>query len=470
MALALPSPRRHRPGLSADVLMVLLAVAAALLAAGAVAAGNGDPVVPVVLVGSIPAMCVAIWRPFAVITLGVLVIPLEGFFPGLVGPSQAFLGLGAAGWLARWATTPPLTLPRQPTIVAFAALMVVEATGLLFAAEPAIVARQVVTWGALLVVAAGIAHSASPRQVERLLFALAVTGGLAGLVAIVDPQPLTGAVFLGTAVSRATGGLGSPNALGMLLALCLPLQAAFALRGRTPTARAVGAACVALALVGMGLAVSRGAFLGLGAGVLVLALWAPFRRTALLLLPLVVVLSIAGNNPVSPYSEKVAERLTDRSTTGGSNPRVQLWKKTPAMIEDHPVFGVGGLEFLHEAPAYDMATAEGIPNHAHNLLLTITAEAGFAGLAAFLALLASVAMALRRTLRGASGLQRGLAYAMAASFVGFFVNGILDYALGAAPIAAAFFVLVGCAAALRPTAAAPSVRPGQRPAAVLATT
>jgi putative inorganic carbon (HCO3(-)) transporter len=460
MTPAVPLPGRGRPDMRGDMAMLVLAVLAAGLAAGSVAASRGNVVVPVVLVGAIPAVAVAIWRPFAVMTLGVLVIPLEGFFPGLVGPSQALLGLGAVGWIARWAASPPLTLPRQGAITAFAALMAVEAAGLLFADEPAIVARQVATWGALLVVAAAIAHSATPRQVRQLLFALAVTGGLAGAVAIVDPQPLTGAVFLGTSVSRATGGLGSPNALGMLLALCLPLQAVFALRADTMAKRWIGGACVALALVGMGLAVSRGAFAGLGAAIVVLALWAPFRRAALILLPLLIVLSLVGSNPVSPFSAKITERLTDRSTAGTSNPRVELWKKTPAMIKDHPVFGIGGLEFLHEAPAYGMATQEGIPNHAHSLLLTMTAESGFAGLAAFLALLGSVALALRRTLRSVAGLERGLAFAMVAGFGGFFVNGILDYALGAAPIAAAFFVLVGCAVGLRVPASERTSRVG----------
>ncbi|WP_354697399.1 hypothetical protein DSM112329_03024 [Paraconexibacter sp. AEG42_29] len=440
-----PRPARGLP----TVAVFALSLLAAAVAAGSVAAAPENPLVPVALVGGALLFCVAVLRPLAVVCLGVLAIPLEGYFPGLVGPSQALLGLAALGWLIGWASSPPVALPRHPALGGFLVLMAVILLGMAFAPEPAVVGRQLATWGALLIVAGAIAHSANAKGVELILIAVAVAGGLAGAIAVVDPQPLVGAVFLGTDVNRATGGLGSPNALGMLLGLTVPIQIVLALRAPTLELRILGAGCAALALAGMALSVSRGAFIGLAAAFLVLAFWDPFRRTLLIAVPLLITLTIVGSNPATPIGSNVVDRLSGTTQNASSNPRLDLWRKTPAIIEDHPFFGIGALEFTHYAPQYDLETREGIPNHAHNLLLTMTAETGVVGLAAFLFMYAAVARALLAVIRLGSGLERGFAFALAASFVAFFVNGILDYALGAAPLAAAFFVLVGCAVGLR---------------------
>lgn len=428
---------------------VALSALGALLAAGLVAAFPTQPLLPVAAVLLLVVLVVAVLRPLVIVALGVMAVPLEGFFPGLVGPSQGLLGIAALGWLVGVGASRPLVLPRHPALVGFAVLFVANAAGLLFAPEPFVVARQVVTWGTLLVIAFCIAHSADRRVVELLLLAFCVCGGLAGAVAIVNPQPLTSFVFLGGDVTRATGGLGSPNALGMLLTLAIPVQIAFALAGR-PWERAVGAGGATLAMVGMTLAVSRGAFLGLGVALLVLAFWAPFRRAAIVMLPLVVVLAFVGSNPESKVFDPSAlvERLTEVKTTGPNNSRIVLWEAAPAMIADRPVFGMGALEYGYYTPEYGIPSSEGVAPHAHSLVLTIVVESGLVGLTGLLLLLGGLAVGLQRAFRGSSGLTAGLSIGLLAAFAGFFVSGIFDYALGAAPIAAAFFVPVGCAVAL----------------------
>lgn len=446
MALAVHRPPRVPRGMSGP-LTVVLAVLAAFVCAFMVAVTPSAPLLPIIAVLATVGLGVATVNPMAVLCVGVVVIPLEGYFPGLIGPSQAILGLGAVGWVIRWASTAPVTIPRHPALAGFAVLIVANAAGLLFAPEPFVVARQVVTWTTLFVVAFAIAHSAGERQVRQLLFAFAVAGGVAGLVATVDPQPLTGVIFQGGDVARATGGLGSPNALGMLLGLTVPVQMVFALRG-TPTVRVIAAGCAALALSGMALSVSRGAFIGLAASMLVLAFWPPFRRTALLVLPLIVVLSVVGHNPASPIGGKVVERLSEATTTGKTNSRIVLWEQAPAMIADRPVFGMGGLEYGYYTAEYGIPSSEGVATHAHSLFITVVVESGIVGALGLLTLFLGLTAGLRRTVRHVGGLEQALAYALGASFFGFFVTGLLDYALGAAPIAAAFFVPVGCAIAL----------------------
>lgn len=453
MPAAIGRARGHAT--SGPVATGLLAIGAAILAAGTVAASPTNPLLPVVLIAGVAALAVAIAQPLALVALGVVAIPLEGFFPGLVGPSQAILGLAVVGWFVHLGASSPVTLPRHPALAAFALLVLAQAAGLLFAPEPLVVARQTIAWGALFLVAVLIAREASERQLAQLLYAFAICGGVAGLVAVIDPQPLTAVVFQGSDVNRATGGLGSPNALGMLLGLTIPVQLVFCLRG-TSLSRLVAAVCFGLAMLGMAFAVSRGAFIGLGASMLVLAFWRPFRNAAVLLVPIVVVLSLIGHNPASPIGTRVVERLSEATTTASENPRLILWRAAPQMIEDRPVFGLGALEYGYYGPEYRLRLTEGIANHAHNLLLTIVIESGIVGLAAMVSLLGFVGAGLRRVIRYGSGLSHALGWALAATFVGFLANGVLDYGLGAAPIGSAFFGLIGCAIGLSLRAGRPA--------------
>ncbi|MBA2319787.1 MAG: O-antigen ligase family protein [Deltaproteobacteria bacterium] len=445
---------------------------AAFLAALSPAAFPSDPLIPVVVVGTILVLGLAVVRPMAVVAAGVLVIPLEGFIGGSpIGPSQALLGAAAIGWLIGWVATRPRTLPSHPALAAFGLLVVATAAGLIFAPEPLIVGRQVATWGVLFVVAAAIAKTQGGPEVRTLLLAFAACGGLAGMIAVLGVEPSTVAFGGYVDPDRAEAGLGSPNALGVLLAMALPVQLMFVFRG-TSVVRALALACVAFSLVGMTLAVSRGSFIGLAAAIVVLVLWAPFRRWALALVPILLLFLLAGSNPVaSILDQEIVDRLAEIKGSGGNNPRLVLWEAAPKMVEDHPAFGVGALEFGYHAGEYGIGASPAAPNHAHSTPLTIAAELGLVGLAAFVALAFFVGVGLQRAIRFASEDAQAMGYALAASFTVLLVSGMLDYVLGAPPMAAAAFVLVGCAVSLalgversaveeRGAGLAPSLEPG----------
>jgi O-antigen ligase len=417
--------------------------------------------VPLGVVVAIAALAVAIASPMTLVEVGIIAIPLEGFVHRVT--TGIFL-VAAAGWLLRWATTSPVRLPRHPALLALTVYVLANAAGLLFAPEPTVVARQVLTFTPLLIVAVMAAHPANRSHLPRLMLAVAISGGLLGLVAIADPRPLTGYVYAGPALSRATAGLGSPNVLGMLLGLSVPVQVLFAIKG-SRTIRLIGLACLALALTGMTLSVSRAAFIGVGASVLVLAGWRPFRQFALIAVPLVAVLALVGHNPATPVTAKVVKRFTSSDeSTGTANPRIALWKKAPRMIADRPIFGEGALEYAHYAPSYGVTVVGGVATHAHNLLLTAAVETGLVGALALLGLFWGLALAIPRILhRARDSLEEGMGWALGACVAGFFVNGILDYALGAAPVADMFIVLSGITVGLALAPPSRAVRSG-RPA------
>lgn len=456
-AATLRSSRPQRAGVSGPVVGALV-VGAACASALLVSAWPAQPLIPLAAVGGLALLCVAIMHPLLVAGAALLAVPMDGVLP-IHRVSTLVMLVAGLGWLVRWATASPIRLPRNPTLTGFAAFVGVVAAGMLVAPEPFVVARLVLTYGTMLLIAACIVQSARMREISFLMYAVALCGGLAGAVAIVDPQPLTAAVFAGNNVSRATGGLGSPNALGMLLGLTIPVQIALALRG-TPMVRILGGTCFVLALAGMALSVSRGAFVGLAAACLVLAVWPPFRRSAMIVLPLVAVLALIGHNPASPFAGKVVDRLAEVRTNGQNNERLVVWRATPRMVADRPLFGMGGLEYAYFAPAYQLRFTDGIPTHAHNLLLTIVSENGLLGLSAFLSMLVALALALLRAVRSQDAARVAFGFAIAAAMTGFLVNGLLDYGLAAAPIAAVFFTMLACGAALgrpEPPSASPDL-------------
>ena len=120
------------------------------------------------------------------------------------------------------------------------------------------------------------------------------------------------------------------------------------------------------------------------------------------------------------------------------------------MVYDHPFFGIGENQYPEVSLRYGLFAEDlgGSYQHAHNIPLTIAAELGLLGLAAFLwatFVLARVVIGACRRLRG---FDRGLALAIAAAFTGLALQGLVDYTISSNTVAAVTFVLAGCAVVL----------------------
>jgi tetratricopeptide (TPR) repeat protein len=158
-------------------------------------------------------------------------------------------------------------------------------------------------------------------------------------------------------------------------------------------------ACAAVGAVGLGLAGSRGAWLGLIAGAAVVVIGGGVRRgwpvIALGTVLVVAALGIGG---------EAAQKLDPVSLAGGSaSSRVEIWRGSGQMIAANPVFGVGPGRFLYEFPQYQgiaHARAEALdtrPDVAHSHVLQMASEAG---IPAALLLIALAGAALAGGVRG----------------------------------------------------------------------
>jgi O-antigen ligase len=190
--------------------------------------------------------------------------------------------------------------------------------------------------------------------------------------------------------------------------------------------------------------------IGVAVAFLVLV-WRPFRRIAVGAGLFFAIITLVGSNPLGSVVN--LHVLTDRIRsigTVGDNPRVVSYERTPKVIRDHPLFGVGPDQFQAAAARYGIIDPRsGFPMvHAHNIPLNIAAERGLFGLAALIWWAIALARALVIACRRGVGADRTLALATSAAFLSLLVTGMADYSWQGNTILSLTFVAAGCAMVL----------------------
>lgn len=178
---------------------------------------------------------------------------------------------------------------------------------------------------------------------------------------------------------RMYSTLENPNLFGAYLLMIISILTAFTLRERAVKRRTVFAVILLSLLLCLALTYSRGAWVSLAAIVLGLTLFYD-KRFGLLFLLVPVVLAF--------YHGQVVERFL--SLFSGEDTSVDLrfalWESTMAMIEEHPLLGVGWGAYFLAYPDYNFFIQEEgvLIFHAHNMYLNMLAEVGIPGGIAFL--------------------------------------------------------------------------------------
>jgi putative inorganic carbon (HCO3(-)) transporter len=264
------------------------------------------------------------------------------------------------------------------------------------------------------------------------------------------------------------------NVAGSALALLLPLAVGgvtWGLRRGRGAARVLallsllplGVAAAALLLTA-----SRGAWLGLAAGVGAAAIgWIVLRRAGAgsrarrgwaVGLLLALGLSSAALFALAVTQPQLVRWLG--SVGGGvSTSRPDLWRDMLALVRDYPWTGSGLGSTLMVDATYVRLLHVGFIYHAHNLFLQVAIEQGVPGLVFFVAILALAAY--RLLVRATPGI---LALAALAALVVLVVNGLVDAGLYASRLAPLLFVVPGFALAV---AAAPGPLPAAQAEDVL---
>jgi len=438
---------------------VVPALAAALLGVGVVqVAYLTGPIVPLALAGGAALLVLSLVRPMFTLYVAVALAPLElisfQFGGAGVSPAEAMLAASGAGWAASRLAHGELPFVASPLGWPLGLLVVALVPGIAVVAEPFSVIKVMVLWGAFFFVYQMIVAEGTRETVRNLLFVLALSAAVVGVIAVVSSggaaPDLRGAGD--TASGRARGSFGHPNTLATFEALAMPGALALGLAG-SAIIRPVALASFGLIFAGLALSLSRGGLLAVVGALMVMLIWAPFRKTVVVAGLIVAVLAVGGANPLgeTQQAQVLSQRLASVGySAGGVDPRFRVWEVTPQIIADHPLVGVGQNAFPEVATRYGLLLGNSASTyeHAHNIALTIAAELGLLGLGVLLWLVVALTRVLVSGYLRAPRADRGPLLAVGAAFVALALQGMVDYTLRSAIIVGVVFALCGCAVVL----------------------
>ena len=374
------------------MLIGLAAIAAVFLAVlFTVSAYAVSPFVLPALLFGVAFVFVVIQRPYLGVAGAFLAAPLESAHlplpTGALSPAEGALVLVGGIYLCRAVIVPEsVHLPRGRDASLFVLLACV-AMGLAIAVDVAPVMRVLLIWS-LFVCVYLQAQTFTAAEMRVVVGALIVGAGLLGAIGAVAYLRSGNAVLYsgGTATgARAAGTFADPNYYASLLQLALLPPLALLLSNVRRNLWM--APFVVATLLGLAFSLSRGGAMGFAVGLLVLLLWRRARWFAVGVALLFTVLTLANANPLIGSSQvsNVTERLSTVTDVGESstNNRPRIWALALTTAEAHPFFGVGVNQFQNQA-ALNGLTERGSPlENAHNIPLSLMAELGFIGFAAF---------------------------------------------------------------------------------------
>jgi O-antigen ligase len=447
-----------------DTASVLLAAAAAVLGA-ALMVSSAYFVHPLALpmgAAGVALIVAAFFRPHIAVAAALVMAPLELFSlplpTGAVTPSEAALVLVGLAWVARALAQPGTTtmpsLRDAPIIVLLGAV----AAGIVIAADPSTVVRVLVLWTLFYLVYLET-RAFTPNQMRFVVAAFTVGAGVLGAIGAASYVQSGGTELFdgGTATGeRITGSFADPNYFASFLSLALLPGIALVIADFRRSAWLLPFLVTGLA--GLTFSLSRGAIAGFAIGLLLLFAWRRARRLLILAVPIVAVLTLVGANPVveSEQFRPVEQRLSTLSDPGQDSNRPRIWATAVQIALDHPFFGIGVNEFPTEASQRGL-TENGNPlENAHSIPLSLAAETGLIGLAAFVALIVQLGRRGLTALRPQEQLNRALALGFSAGLLALIVQGLTAAQIRTNIITGSFFVVAGMLTGLADRARPPA--------------
>ena len=305
---------------------------------------------------------------------------------------------------------------------------------------------QLIVLVASFLLACAVVAACDRMQDVRILVAVFLAVGCVMSVAAFSTT--TSVTNFGTVVqTRAIGFFQDPNELGSLAAMLLVVALGVALSGLRRPYRILAVVAGVLALAALGLSLSRGAWLGAGAGILGLAILIPRAwrvLAAVTVVGLVLGLGLGAFNADPTTVEVLSSRFGQLLHPIGNpyDQRAEIWREAEREIGARPWLGYGPNNFpVASARSGSEALTVGAV-HAHDVLLTVGAEIGLpadAALIAFTLALAWAAWRTRQMLRGSR--DAGMAAGLAAALLAFLVHGIVDYTLRSSALMGLLWVL-----------------------------
>lgn len=303
---------------------------------------------------------------------------------------------------------------------------------------------------------------------------LVVAGGVVAVMALASAGSIEAAEAGNVVNGRLTGPFAQPNELGVFCAALLPLAVACAVTGGSRRRRAVlgvSAACLAAACV---LSMSRGAWIGCVAALVVLAVCAPATRRALgtvaaaLAGAVVAALVLPTSTPVLGVFGLRMRSLGD-PTQNQYDDRPLIWGEAWRQATEHPWWGIGPGAYQRAATDAVSRVSARPADHPHDLPLTILAERGMVGVGLAVVVVFGCALAARRLMRRADRpspadvVRRTRGLAVFAGLAAVAVHGTFDMPLRNPIVAGLVWTLLGAAVVVDVTTRHPRTTESRSP-------
>ena len=287
---------------------------------------------------------------------------------------------------------------------------------------------------------------AAALSAQSLLVFLQASGHAPSLLAPIESQRVNG-LFLHVNI------LAGYLVVGILLLTGVAAQT----WSRTPVPRPLLVVPIFLGLGALATTLSRGALLGLAAGVAAIMGLMIARRQVLPVLGigLAIVVTLIFALPQVPVSQRQAflERIEKLNKPGSESGRHAIWTEATRLIADHPLTGIGPFGFRF-SPKPDVLEA-GLPSnlyHAHNVAFEGYLALGPLGLAGFIALawgaIRALLLATRASVADRAPLLGGVATGMIGAFASMLVQGMVDFIYWQVELLMLLFLMLGAAYAI----------------------
>ncbi len=179
---------------------------------------------------------------------------------------------------------------------------------------------------------------------------------------------------------RVTGWYGFPNAVGLWLAMLMPIAAYLALQ-KNNLYRALGLVYIPLGLAGIIFAKSTAGLMGVAAAIgVALIVWRKTRWFAVA----GAILALIGVY-LLPINSGLKQELLAQNRSGQL--RRDMWSETIAYLKIHPLRGAGLATYSDEIRPFRQDKRIEVFHHPHNIVLTMWINIGLLGLIGFISII-----------------------------------------------------------------------------------
>ena len=419
----------------------------------------------IVIGGALAAMAILRWPELALYAL-VFAVPYGSWFPIAVGAGNLtavdfLVALVIALWLARMIVQErDITIGWHALALPFALFLGAALLSMTVALSLQSALKEFVKWAEMFAIYVFVTNNLEKTKLTRVLAAMFLAGlseaaiGIYQFLFRVGPEGFT----LFDRFMRAFGTFEQPNPYAGYLALIAPvaLGVVLTVNGQQSTVNsktnprslfttycllfaAWGALAAMLAAIVMSW--SRGAWLGVGAGLIVativqsrrafvLSVIAAFALTFVILLSSINIIPAAVADRFGGVTDYFGVFDVRGVKVDDSNyaivERMAHWQAAVEMFVAHPLLGVGIGNYAAVYPGYALPHWDDPLGHAHNYYLNVAAEAGLIGLAAYLLLWAAAFWQGWRAVRVTGGWQRGVAAGLLGMIVALSIHNGFD--------------------------------------------